>query len=51
MPVSNEEAYLTWLKTVSKLKYNQAIKDYLYLPLHEHYQRSDGLSCSAHSQL
>lgn len=31
-PVTSEEEYISWSKNIHKLRYNQEIKQYLYLP-------------------
>lgn len=33
LPISNEEAYMSWSKGINKLRYNMQIRDDLYLPL------------------
>ena len=50
MHISNEEDYLCWLKKVSKLKYNQQLKDYLYLPISEQFRKNSHM-CNTDTKL
>lgn len=49
-PIANEEEYISWSKNINKLRYNQQIKQHIYLPEKEKFIQSEGM-CDSLSKI